>query len=71
MSAPRIALELTLENGRTAFEPGSRLTGVAAWSAPTAPRGMELRLSWAMHGRGGRDFRIAGTTAGQRAVQAP
>ena len=61
MSAPRIALELTLEDGRIGFEPGARLTGVAAWSAPSPPRGMELRLSWAMHGRGGRDFKIAGT----------
>jgi hypothetical protein len=61
MSAPPIALELTLEDGRTAFEPGARLTGVAAWSAPVAPRGMELRLSWAMQGRGGRDFKIADT----------
>jgi hypothetical protein len=61
VSAPRITLELTLEEGRNVFEPGARVTGVAAWSAPAAPRGMELRLSWAMHGRGGRDFRIADT----------
>jgi hypothetical protein len=61
VSAPAIALELTLEDGRTGFQPGARLTGVAAWSAPAAPRGMELRLSWAMQGRGGRDFKIADT----------
>ena len=61
MSGPPIALELTLEDGRTGFEPGARVFGVAAWSAPVAPRGMELRLSWAMQGRGGRDFKIADT----------
>ena len=61
MSAPAIALALTVDDGQTAFEPGARLAGVAAWSAPAAPRGIELRLSWAMNGRGGRDFKIAET----------
>ena len=63
MTAAALALELTLEHGRTAFQPGARVTGVAVWSAPTAPRGMELRLSWAIHGKGGRDYRIADTIA--------
>jgi hypothetical protein len=58
-SAP--TLELTLEDERTAWEPGARVRGVATWSSPIAPRGMELRLCWALHGRGGRDLKIADT----------
>ena len=63
MTTAALTLELTLEPARAAFEPGARVTGVAAWSAPAAPRGMELRLSWAIHGRGGRDYKIAETIA--------
>lgn len=63
MTTAALSLELTLEQARAAFEPGARVTGVAAWSAPAAPRGMELRLSWAIHGRGGRDYKIAETIA--------
>lgn len=61
MSDPDIALELVLEHGRTAFEPGARLSGVASWSAQTAPLGLELRVIWASQGPGGRDFTIAET----------
>lgn len=61
IAPPKLTLEL--EHGRTAFEPGGRLAGVAAWSAPAAPRGLELRLSWALQGRGGRDWKIAETLA--------
>jgi hypothetical protein len=56
-----VVLELELEQGRTSFEPGARVRGVAAWSAQTVPSGMELRLIWATHGPGGRDLRIAQT----------
>jgi hypothetical protein len=59
LSDRAITLELDLERGRTLFEPGGRVMGVAAWSARTAPSGMELRLSWAVQGPGGRDFKIA------------
>jgi hypothetical protein len=60
--SPRsITLELTLEHGRTAFEPGARVGGVAVWTASEPPRGMELRLSWTLTGKGGRDLRIAQT----------
>lgn len=61
MTTPTLKLDLTLEDGRTAYAPGGRLSGVAAWSAAVAPRGMELRLSWALRGKGGRDYRIADT----------
>jgi hypothetical protein len=61
LSDRAITLELNLERGRTLFEPGGRVTGVAAWSARIAPSGVELRLSWAARGPGGRDFKIAQT----------
>jgi hypothetical protein len=61
LTARAVTLELDLEQGRTLFEPGGRVAGVAAWSARGAPAGMELRLSWAARGPGGRDFKIAET----------
>jgi hypothetical protein len=56
-----MTLELTLEHGRTSFEPGARLAGVAAWSAPAPPRGMELRVAWTLRGKDGRDLHLADT----------
>jgi hypothetical protein len=61
MSGAAIDLRLTLDEERAAFAPRARVTGVASWSAPRAPRGLELRLSWALSGKGGRDFKIAET----------
>jgi hypothetical protein len=61
LNDPDVTLELRLEDGRTVFEPGGRVTGVAAWSARRAPPGVELRLSWAVRGPGGRDLKIAET----------
>jgi hypothetical protein len=58
VSASGVNLELALAHGRTGFEPGSELAGVAAWSGPAPPRGIELRLSWTARGHGGRDRRI-------------
>jgi hypothetical protein len=58
-----IALELSLEHGHTQFEPGARVSGVAFWSAPSAPAGLELRLSRLSQGPGGRDFKIVETIA--------
>lgn len=61
MSDPAATLELSLEDGQTVFEPAGHVTGLAAWSARRAPRGMELRLGWATRGPGGRDFKIVET----------
>jgi hypothetical protein len=55
------ALALALDRPDAAFEPGARLTGVASWTAAAPPRGLELRLSWACRGKGGRDLKIAQT----------
>jgi hypothetical protein len=56
-----LVLELSLEGGLTAFEPGTGVAGVAAWSSRVAPKGMELRLTRSTRGPGGRDFKIADT----------
>jgi hypothetical protein len=56
-----LALSLELEQGRALFEPGARVSGVAAWSAPAARAGMELRLIRVTRGPGGRDLTIAET----------
>jgi hypothetical protein len=58
MAEAALALRLALDHGRTQFEPGVRVAGVATWKAALAPRGIELRLSWVMHGKGGRDLKI-------------
>jgi hypothetical protein len=63
MSAPAITLALHLEDANAAFDPGARVSGVASWSSPTAPRGMELRLIWVLQGQWERDVRIADTIA--------
>lgn len=64
MNAEELGLELILEQGRARFEPGERVSGVAAWSASrAAPLGMELRLCWTTEGPGGRDFKIVETIA--------
>ena len=61
MSAPPIALELTLEDGCTVFEPGARLT--ASRPGPRRPP----RAGWSSASAGrctaaaGRDFKIADT----------
>lgn len=58
-----LALQLTIDHGRAQFEPGARVAGVAGWKGTPAPRGIELRLSWTLQGKGGRDFKIAQTIA--------
>ena len=59
MTNRAIVLRIDLDEGRAAFEPGARVSGTAAWLARVAPVGIELRLTWASHGPGGRDFKIA------------
>ena len=61
MSERPIDLRLTLDDERASFAPGARLDGVAGWTAPRVPRGLELRLIWTLTGKGGRDFKIADT----------
>jgi hypothetical protein len=63
MAEAPLALQLTLDHGRGQFEPGARVAGIASWKATPAPRGIELRLSWTLQGKGGRDFKIADTIA--------
>jgi hypothetical protein len=56
-----IVLELRLEHGESAFEPGSRVSGVAGWKAPAAPKRLELELAWTAQSAAGRDIRIVET----------
>ena len=60
-SSGAVTLELTLEHGHSAFEPGSRVAGVAGWSASAPPARLELQLVWRAIGWGGRDFKIVET----------
>ena len=52
-------LELALDGGRVAYQPGERLTGVASWSADASLRAMELRLFWYTKGNGNSDLTVA------------
>jgi hypothetical protein len=56
-----LALELHLDDSSAAFDPGARVSGTAVWSAPTPPRGMELRLAWTLQGKWERDLKIVET----------
>src|SRR4029077_3111622 len=61
VSSRAIIVELAIEHGRTAFEPGARLGGVAIWTAPAPPRGMEPRPCWTLAGKGGPALPLADT----------
>ncbi|HVZ73148.1 MAG TPA: hypothetical protein VHJ20_12295 [Polyangia bacterium] len=61
MSGSALKLEILLDEGRTSFEPGARLSGVAAWTAPSPPRALEVRLTWTSRSGAGRDVRIEQT----------
>ncbi|HEX4404877.1 MAG TPA: hypothetical protein VH560_08620 [Polyangia bacterium] len=61
MTDGALALELRLDEPEASFEPGARVTGVASWRRGRPPRAMELQLSWAATGWGGRDLKIVET----------
>ena len=61
MTEAAVVVELKLEHGQTAFEPGARVSGVAGWRARAAPARLELELVWTSVGVGGRDVRIVET----------
>jgi hypothetical protein len=63
MTRAPVALDLHLEHGQSAFEPGTRVGGVAGWVAPpgTALTGLELELRWTSESVAGRDVRIVET----------
>jgi len=48
-------LELHIDGGRTAFQPGEEISGRATWDLEDTPKQVELRLSWATVGRGTED----------------
>jgi hypothetical protein len=56
-----LELRLELDDAQASFAPGARVTGVASWKGGRPPTGMELQLSWAATGWGGRDLKIVDT----------
>jgi hypothetical protein len=61
VTAAGLALELRLEHGEVAFEPGARVSGVAGWTAGAAPARLELDLAWSAQSAAGRDVRVVET----------
>jgi hypothetical protein len=66
-------LEILLAGGRTAWAPGERMDGIAAWRCERAPRRLELRLMWRVHTRAGDEVSTSelsviedGTASGER-----
>jgi hypothetical protein len=54
-------LDLTTEEGRTAFKPGERLSGRASWQVDDMPASAEVRLFWYTRGKGTEDVEIVHT----------
>ena len=48
-------MKATLSIAGTNFGAGEEIRGIAEWSGPSAPRGVELRLFWRTEGKGTSD----------------
>jgi len=48
-------LSIRTHDGRTAFEPGERITVVAQWEFDFEPESMEIRVGWTTAGKGTTD----------------
>ena len=46
---------LRTQDGRTAFEPGERITVVAKWQCDFEPPNMEIQIGWSTAGKGTTD----------------
>ena len=57
MSAKAL-LDIALDGGRTAYEPGEAVAGTASWEAAEAPAVVELRLFWFTKGKGVQDLSV-------------
>lgn len=53
---PQLSIEL--EDGRTVYRPGERVTGVVRWELDSDPTDVVLRLFWFTEGRGTRDVEV-------------
>jgi hypothetical protein len=51
-------MTVELDGGRSAFAPGERVEGQAAWELPEPPRALEVRLFWSTSGRGDEDQEV-------------
>ncbi len=54
-------LKIELRDGRTAFQPGAELAGVANWESAAPPRAVEVRLLWFTRGKGTEDVQVVNT----------
>ena len=54
-------LEIHVDAGGTAFEPGDTLRGTLQWMGDRALEAVELRLLWYTEGRGDQDVGVART----------
>lgn len=54
-----MSLDLTLNDGRSAFVPGQPITGQVRWQLDQTPAWIELRLFWYTQGKGSQDVGIA------------
>jgi hypothetical protein len=54
-------LQIEIDEGREAFEPGGKLAVTATWQLAKPPRGVELRLFWFTRGRGSEDAGVVET----------
>lgn len=54
-----MSLELTLDDGRTAFSPDEDIAGSVAWSGDGEPAWLEVRLFWYTEGKGTQDVGVA------------
>jgi hypothetical protein len=55
------ALQLKIQDDRTAFSPGETLRGTAAWQLDAPPEKAEIHLTWSTQGKGTGDFEIVTT----------
>ena len=51
-------LRISLQQDRTAFEPGEVLNGAALWKLDEPPSAVELRLVWFTRGKGTEDTKL-------------
>lgn len=54
-----MSMDLTLDDGRSAFAPGQAITGQVRWQLDQAPAWIELRLFWYTQGKGTQDVGVA------------
>jgi len=62
-------LSISIQEARTAFEPGDEVSGNVSWNLSQAPRGIELRLFWFTRGKGTEDAAVVQTLNFERPME--